>query len=1078
MKIIDNITTTLKDELFKTIKEGSVVNVAAASFSMYAYNELKKQLSNISEFNFIFTEKTFTKEKTSKEKREFNIPRINRESSLYGTEFEIKLRNELTQKAISKECATWVRKKCKFKSNITNEKMPGFMTVVNDDSENNVNAYLPILDFSTVSLGVERGNYAYQPITNIDGEVTKTYLNIFKEQWNDDNKLEDVTSEVLENIEMAYAENAPEFIYYLTVYHIFTEFLEDISEDNLADSAIGFKESKIYKLLYDFQKDAVLAIINKLETYNGCILADSVGLGKTFTALAVIKYYEEKNKSVLVLCPKKLSDNWNTFKENYKNNPIAEDRLNYKVLYHTDIQREKGNSNGTDLSKLRWDNYNLVVIDESHNFRNGEGTHVSDKENRYEKLMRKVIKGQVKTKVLMLSATPVNNRFTDLKHQLRLIYEDKPELLDSKLNTEKSIDDIFTQAQRAYTTWSKYDRKDRTTDNLQKMINPDFFTLLDSVTIARSRRHIEKYYNIDDIGKFPNRLKPISLVSPLTDIKDVPSYSDINNMTLSLNLSVYMPTSYIQESKLDKYVDEDLIGITQVGRESGIVKLMSINLLKRLESSVHAFRLTLSRIENLINETIKSINDFESHKSVSKIDTRQIDTEDFDFDDQNNDFLIGKSFKIDLNDMDYKSWKRDLMSDRDLISKMIFEMNKITPEHDLKLQKMKEYIYNKVSNPFNENNKKVLIFSAFADTTIYLYDNLNKCIMKDLGLHSAMVTGSSEGKTTIKGLQNDLNSVLTCFSPVSKSKDLLFPDMFDDISILFGTDCISEGQNLQDCDTVVNYDIHWNPIRIIQRFGRVDRIGSKNKDIQLVNFWPDMALDEYIKLKDRVESRMKAGIMVATGDENPIDLDENGDLEYRATQLKKLQEEVFDVEEMSESISITDLGLNEFRLDLVDYVKENGKEILESKPKGMHTVVAKNNDLSEGVIFVLKNVNESINKDKRNRIHPFYMVYISKDGEIICDYLSPKKMLDDIRLLCREKKEAIKDLYIKFNKETNDGKDMKKISDLLNKSINSIIESKEMTDADSLFTPGGTTALKSKIRGLEDFELISFIVIK
>lgn len=410
--------------------------------------------------------------------------------------------------------------------------------------------------------------------------MSKSLLNTFNTQWNDNTHLEDVTNMVLENIEQAYNENSPEFIYYLSIYHIFSEFLADVSEDMLPDTTTGFKESKIYNMLYDFQKDAVNAIIHKLETYNGCILADSVGLGKTFTALAVIKYYENRNKSVLVLCPKKLSENWNTYRDNYKNNPIADDRLNYKVLYHTDVQREKGFSNGTDLSRLNWDTYNLVVIDESHNFRNGEGTHKSKNENRYEKLMRKIIKGRTKTKVLMLSATPVNNRFTDLKHQLRLAYEDKPELLDSKLKTSKSIDDIFRQAGRAYSSWCKFEREDRTTDKLKNMIDDDFFTLLDSVTIARSRKHIEKYYNIDAVGKFPNRLVPFSLSPALTDLEDVPSYKDINDMTLSLNLSIYKPSSYIQKSRLAKYGFDEEVGVSQRGRELGIVRLMPINLLK------------------------------------------------------------------------------------------------------------------------------------------------------------------------------------------------------------------------------------------------------------------------------------------------------------------------------------------------------------------------------------------------------------------------------------------------------------------------------------------------------------------
>ena len=1083
MKQINNVNIKLKDELKSLLGNGNVVNVVAAAFSMYAYEELKEELNKIEEFNFIFTEPTFLKEKASKQKKEFYIPRKNRESSLYGTEFELKLKNEMTLKSVAKECANWIKNKCKFKSNRSKESFQGMITISDLNGEN-LTSFQPIQDFSTITLGDERGNNAYTSIIEIENNqvenaISKNLLDTFKNQWNNNADLEDVTNEVIENIEQAYSENAPEFIYYLSIYHIFSEFLENVNEDNLPDISTGLKDSKIYNMLYDFQKDAVLAIINKLNTYNGCILADSVGLGKTFTALAVIKYYELKNKSVLVLCPKKLSDNWSMYRAHYKNNPIKDDRLTYSILYHTDVQRESGKTfNDTDLAQFEWDTFDLVVIDESHNFRNGEGSHKSKNETRYEKLMHKVIEGRVNTKVLMLSATPLNNRFTDLKNQLRLAYADKPEILDEKLDTEKGIDDIITQTQKTYTTWCKLDREDRTTDRLQQMITPDFFKLLDAVSIARSRKHIEKYYNIGDVGKFPNRLKPISLSPALTDLTDVPTYSEINDMTLSLNLSIYMPSIYIHESAADKYISFDKGTMTQKGREAGIVKLMSINLLKRLESSVYAFKLTLKRINEYIDETISIIDKFENNNGVSKLQGTELSESDFDFEDQENDFVIGKKVNIDLRDMDYRTWKNDLMSDMYLINNMINQMEKITPDHDLKLIELKNYIENKINNPFNDDNKKVLVFSAFADTASYLYENLKDFFYDKYKVHSAFISGSTEGKTTIKGVANDLNSVLTCFSPVSKNKALIYPNIEDDITLLFGTDCISEGQNLQDCDTVVNYDIHWNPIRIIQRFGRVDRIGSKNKDIQLVNFWPDIALDEYIKLKDRVESRMKAVIMTATGDENPIDLDEVGDLEYRASQLKVLKEKVVDVEDMSESFSITDLGLNEFRLDLLNYIHEHGETILESKPKGLHAVARARDELCPGVIFILKNVNSGINKDNRNHIHPFYMVYVSDNGEIKCDYASHKKLLDDMRLLCKGNVEPIKELCAKFNEETSDGRNMKVVSNLLNKAISSIINTKDESDVDSLFTPGGTTACKSSIKGLEDFELISFLVIR
>lgn len=1073
MKIFDNVTDIVRDDLIQIIKKGSKVSIAAECFSMYAYNALKKQLENIDELRFIFTSPTFITEAVPKQQREFYIPRLSRESSLYGTEFEIKLRNELTQKDISKECADWIKRKVTFKSNVTNEKMTGFMTV--DQS-----TYMPINGFTTVDLGCERGNNAYYPVQKTESyENAKYFLNLFEQIWNDKKKLQEVTDTVIESISVAYQENSPEFIYFFILYNIFHEFLDDISEDELPNEATGFKQSKIWGMLYDFQKDAVLAIVNKLEKYNGCILADSVGLGKTFTALAVIKYYENRNRSVLVLCPKKLSENWNTYKTNYINNPIAEDRLRYDVLYHTDLSRSKGVSNGIDLERLNWGNYDLVVIDESHNFRNGAGTHANTQENRYMKLMDKVIRAGVKTKVLMLSATPVNNRFVDLKNQLAIAYEGDSENMNQRLDTTKSIEEIFKQAQRSFNAWSKLEPKKRTTNALLQTLDFDFFELLDSVTIARSRKHIEKYYNVNEIGKFPERRKPISLRPRLTDLNSAINYNEIYEQLMLLSLCIYTPSNYIFPSKMQKYIElthNKGEGLTQIGREEGIRRLMSINLLKRLESSVNSFQLTLNRIKTLIEDTIEAIDDFEKY-GAANIDMVEASESEFDIDDDNTDyFTVGKKVKIDLADMDYKTWRNELKADAEVLELLTFMVSDITPEHDSKLQELLKLISEKIENPINPGNKKVLVFSAFSDTAEYLYENVSTYIKKKYGLDTAVITGSIDGKTTINGFKANLNNVLTCFSPKSKGRDVLMPGSKTEIDILIATDCISEGQNLQDCDYLVNYDIHWNPVRIIQRFGRIDRIGSRNEQIQLVNFWPDMDLDEYINLKGRVETRMKISIMTSTGDDDLINPEEKGDLEYRKEQLKRLQEEVVDIEDMSNGISIVDLGLNEFRLDLLEYVKNH--DDLDKKPKGLHAVVPATSELPEGVIFILRNVNNSVNIDNQNRIHPFYMVYIGVDGEVICDYLNPKKMLDDIRLLCRGKSEPIKDLCQCFNEETDDGRDMSEMSELLSESINSIIDSKEESDIDSLFSAGGTSALISEVSGLDDFELISFLVVK
>lgn len=1073
-EMLDNVSKTVKDDLTVSINKGDKLSIAAACFSIYTYQTLKKQLDGIAELRFIFTSPTFLKEDAPKAKREFYIPRLNRERSLYGTEFEVKLRNELTQKAIARECADWIKKKVQFRSNLTGGNISGFMNVVGTET---ASTYMPIHGFTTADIGCERGNNIINPVNKMFAPLSYEYVRLFDQVWNDKKLLQDVTAIVLDSITAAYNENTPEFIYFVAIYNIFNEFLEDISEDVLPNEATGFKESKIWSMLYTFQKDAVLAIINKLESYNGCILADSVGLGKTFTALAVVKYYENRNRSVLVLCPKKLSDNWSTYKDNYVNNPIAADRLRYDVLYHTDLSRYRGRSNGLDLDRLNWGNYDLVVIDESHNFRNGGEVCGEDRrENRYLRLMNRVIRTGVKTKVLMLSATPVNNRFTDLRHQLELAYEGNPNLINEKLGTKRTIDEIFRSAQKQFNRWNKQEEGERTTTSLLKSLDFDFFEVLDSVTIARSRKHIEKYYNMDEIGSFPERLKPISMRPRLTDLQSAINYSEIYEQLMKLNLSVYIPTDYIFPSTLHKYVDTSR-NINRAGREMGIRRLMSINLLKRLESSVESFRLTIGRVKNLIDGLIAEIDAYQSGgDSIVNGHELSGDT-DFDDDDRNTEYFAAEHcFKIDLADMDYKTWRHRLSEDAETLELLKMLIDDITPKHDTKLQTLYSLIESKLTRPINEGNRKILIFSAFSDTAEYLYANVSEFVKSKFGLDTAMITGSVDGKTTIKGQRSAMNEVLTLFSPISKDKALLMPNNNSDISVLIATDCISEGQNLQDCDYCVNYDIHWNPVRIIQRFGRIDRIGSRNKFIQLVNFWPDVDLDEYLSLKGRVETRMRISIMTATGDDDLINAEEKGDLEYRKAQLKRLQEEVVDIEDMQSSISIMDLGLNEFRLDLLEYVKHNGD--MDKVPFGLHAVVSSSEDCPLGVVFVLKNRNNSVNIDMQNRLHPFYMVYIGTDGEVVCDHLSPKELLDKIRSLCRGKAEPMMEVCRDFNTETKDGRDMRGVSTLLSDAINSIIEVKAESDIDSLFSEGGTSALNTKISGLDDFELICFLVVR
>ena len=1086
MELIDNINRLFGDDLKQTLKSGSRLRIAASCFSMYAFEALKAELEKIDELQFIFTSPTFVAnevtDKIRKERKEFHIPKADRERSLYGSEFEIQLRNKLTQRAIAKECADWMRRKATFKSNRSKAPMQQFACV---EATTTDTAYMPLNGFTAVDLGYQQGNAVSNLINKMDEPTfTATYLSLFNQIWQDPQKLEDVTAQICDHIASVYQENSPESIYFLMLYNIFNEFLDDINEDVLPNDRTGYQDTLIWNKLFNYQKDAATGIINKLETYSGCILADSVGLGKTFTALAVVKYYELRNRSVLVLCPKKLADNWLNYNRNLKTNIFARDRFNYDVLCHTDLSRTSGESFGTPLNRINWGNYDLVVIDESHNFRNNDV--YKEKETRYQKLMRKVIKEGVKTKVLMLSATPVNNRFNDLRNQLALAYEGNSENLSKNLRTDKTVEKIFSNAQASFNTWSKLPPEKRTARAILDSLDFDFFELLDSVTIARSRKHIQTFYDTKDIGTFPERRKPLSFHSPLTQRVDVMSFNQIFEQLSLLRLAVYAPISYILPSRLKKYeemYDTQVAGrgkLRQVDREKSLQALMTTNLLKRLESSIESFRLTLQSLRTNHTKTLAKISSFHLSGNAASIDDLTDQLQNLDADDDDLPILgeheIGGKIKISLADMDLPSWEHELKCDLEIIDALLVSMNKITPADDAKLQHLKALILQKIAAPINIGNKKIVLFTAFADTANYLYDNLAQDLLVSQHLHSAKVTGSAPPKSTLKK-SYDFQELLTLFSPRSKEKAIVLPHEPAEIDLLIGTDCISEGQNLQDCDYLINYDIHWNPVRIIQRFGRIDRIGSTNASIQLVNYWPDISLDEYINLKERVESRMMIADVTATGDDNVLSAQAN-DVSYRKEQLRRLQEEVIELEDLKTGVSITDLGLNDFRMDLLNYVKANGE--LNNMPSGMHAVVPAKPELGlhAGVIFTLRNVNSSVNVSQHNRLHPYYLIYINREGQVIHDHTEVKRLLDLVRSCCKGQALPITNASRLFNKETADGRKMQMYSDLLGKTIRSMIDVKEEKDLDSLFSGGKTTALVNTIAGLDDFELITFLVIQ
>lgn len=1085
-KFIDNKNNKMIDEIRDYTKKDSKISMISSSFTLFAFEELKKELSKIDEFRFIFTEPTFVTKK--QEMKQFYIDKNN---NIFGTEFEIKLRNEMTQSSIAKECAKWIEEKAEFKS--FKQKNPAYPRLMCIENEDDVVAMNGSVDFTADSLGIVPST-RMEAINALYGkEYTLGMLQTFENMWNNEDELQEVTDLVMENLNVIHKENPPEFIYFITLYNIFYDYLNELTDDRIVKEKTGIKETLIWNKLYQFQKDGALGAIEKMENYNGCIIADSVGLGKTFSALAIIKYYELRNSRVLVLCPKKLRDNWTVYTMNDKRNIFVEDRFSYDVLNHTDLSRESGYSGDMNLSTLNWENYDLVVIDESHNFRNNPP--IKDRKTRYQKLMQDVIKSGVQTKVLMLSATPVNNKMNDIKNQIAFITEEKDKALEDE--GIKSINNTLKNAQKVFNDWSDLVDSERTSEKFVDMMNMDYFKILDTLTIARSRKHIEKYYDIEEIGEFPERLKPINEYSEIDQNGVFSNISDINNTINKLNLAIYSPLKYVYAHKLAEYerkydieVKDGKSFFRQRDRESSLIHLMRTNILKRLESSIHSFKLTVSRILDHVNRIIKSIDNHDLNYTEN-INNEDVSILDIDPDDTMfEDLLVGNKVKVLLKDADTIKWRQELEEDKQILEGILSKAELVTPEIDGKLNTLKDTIVKKLLKPINEGNRKILIFTTFSDTAEYLYENLSEHA-KDLGINTALVVGSGTNKSTIKIPKEyrgqirlgDINSVLTLFSPKSKECKKIYPNMNEEIDLLIATDCISEGQNLQDCDFVVNYDIHWNPVRIIQRFGRIDRIGSENKKIQLVNFWPTEDLDEYINLEQRVKGRMVLADVSATGEENPVEENQSKemkDLLYRRNQLEKLKKEVVDLEDISGGISITDLNFSDFRVDLTGYLKEN-KGKLEQTPTGLYSLVkipdGLNDELNPGVIFLLEQVSGEVNNLEKNPLYPYYLVYVSNDGEVEISYDKAKRLLDYYKKTCYKNDELNKDLINRFNEATNNGENMDKYSTLLERAIEEIVGKKQQLGIESLFHKGGTSISENNVDGLEDFELISFLIL-
>lgn len=1079
MQFLSNIgTERLGDALASAIDDDAKLSIISSYFTVFAFGELKEELQKIDSLRFIFSEPTFIKKmQSSKEPMEFVLARRERERGIGGTGLELTLRNNLNQRALARECAEWIREKTEFRSaKHRGMVQPGGTYHVHNALSNDQGFMGASADFTMEGLGYDRKPHTVMGVSHYEGSSEADGLrNMFDSVWNSPEMVEDVTEAVAEQVQTLYRENPPEYIYFLTLYHLFRDFMSD-SENDPIKPEFRLEDSVIWNKLYDFQKDAVVGAIHKLEKYKGCIIADSVGLGKTFEALAVMKYYQERNARILVLAPKRLRENWTLYAaDNDERNVLADDRLNFTVLNHTDLSRYSGYSGDVNLETLRWGNYDLIVIDESHNFRNKPTD--TTKRSRYDRLMEDIIKSGIRTKVLMLSATPVNNRLLDLRNQIEIITEGDDEYLAEE--GIPSINNVTRRAQQRFQEWSKLDDEERTTQSFVAAVNADYFKLLDVLTIARSRKHIDKYYTAGDT-KFPERQKPISKHPPIDSEGKLPSIADLNDMIASLTFAQYQQLAYVMPMRQQKYVD--MYGDTwgrdfesQINRTQAVANLMRVNLLKRLESSIDAFRITLERIYEGNLKTKRMLDRAEALIA-------EHDMESFMFDDEEDysEYMASSKIKVDPTDLDRIRLGQDIDYDIHILEQLLGYAREITPDRDEKLKVLKTIIEEKVANPFNAGNRKILIFSAFADTVSYLYDQLSQPLADELGLECAMVTGDVAKTHSLKLKRATFDTVLAHFSPVSKELSER-GRREGEIDILFATDCISEGQNLQDCDCLVNYDIHWNPVRIIQRFGRIDRLGSTNETIQLINFWPDLELDEYIQLEGRVKGRMALLDASATGEENVLEGKSNtemNDLKYRRQQLMTLQDEVLNLEDMSNGISITDFAFDDFRVELQRYAQDH-PGLLEDSPSGLCAVARIPEELEDdvvpGILFCLRQNDESRDPKDTNPTFPFYVIYVTNDGSVTASHTQPKNALDIMRAACDGQTEPVLELCKRFNQKTKDGTDMSSVNALLQAAVADITGIQEAKGIESLFSAGEVGS--GAALGFDDYSIVSFVVL-
>lgn len=1064
MKLIDNKQgRTVESEINQRMDSNTIISISTGMFSLYAFYFLRDKFKDARELKILLLSnpRSTMPEGVS----------IIADDPLWGTSEERELKRKLLLRHAAEECAR-ILEKSNIRTLITPNSF-GFKLIFIQNQTNDCVINSGMTDFNTASLGLINSNIPQYHILQEGEENILPLKTIFNNVWNDQSKSKDITKSIITELKKGYKEYTPDFLYHFILHHLFHYAIVEFAEDKIIKTKTGFKDKEIWHKLYKFQKDGVMGAIEKIEKYGGCIIADSVGLGKTFEALAVIKYYELRNDRVLVLCPKKLRDNWTVYTQNDKRNIFINDRFNYDVLNHTDLTRKRGKSGNIDLATVNWSNYDLVVIDESHNFRNNNPA--KGEMTRYARMMDEVIKKGVKTKLLMLSATPVNNRMNDLKNQISFITEG-----NDLAYTEQGIDNITTVmklAQKQFTDWSK--GADRSINTLFDRLDNRYFKLLDMLTIARSRKHIVKYYNSADVGRFPTRLNPINEKTDIDNQRLFPSLREINNAIRKMNLANFSPMSYLRDDKVLEYEDKYDYQLSsgsvfkQVDREASLIHLMRVNYLKRMESSISSFYLSIKALLEQVNEKLYKIN------HVSEIADETITIEDIDIEEDEYEGLVGNKVKVLLQDMNLVKWKQDLEYDRDTLNRLLESAATISPTRDEKLARLKRIIANKVRQPLNDNNKKVIVFTAFADTANYLYLEISVWALSNFGLYSTLIKGTGTNKTNFpETASKDMNELLTHFSPHSKERHKTFPAVKGEIDILIATDCISEGQNLQDCDYLVNYDIHWNPVRIIQRFGRIDRLGSKNEQIQLVNFWPNMELNEYINLESRVKGKMVLLDISATGEENLIEMngnDEMTDLEYRRRQLEQLQNTVLDLEDIQGGITITDTNMNDFRMDILEYENNHLAE-LQGMPLGIHTVVETDDEeIPPGTVFCMRS---TVERKGKSLLAPYYLVYMDDDGATILGYMQGKRCLDYLKRLCQGKTEVLVALVRNLKMETKNYANMTHYSSAFQLAIESVIGKSQEVGAASFFSTELISLNAEGVTSQGDFDIVAFVIVK